>query len=250
MNTGISFFNSVNSAVCRPLLDWQLLTPETTFGLLVDKVGGMTFWKQISQAFLTLSLSLFSTFRFFTLSSFAPHSTIRTPGTGYVSFPWTRHVSASEGERSRFRFPGLFLLSHFRSSLFPLRFQFFFSFLNPCPRSHDRDRFFRNFAFAKYQGEYNSKFYLILRSGCFVNGCVFTRVYVICKICEKLRRIHSCWCLLDLSEIRDKKEWVLVRREVLVSGLFFRSRSLETFYLASILKIIATCDQATFFFLF
>ena len=38
----------------------------------------------------------------------------------------------------------------------------------------------------------NSKFYLILRSGCFVNGCVFTRVYVICKICEKLRRIHSC----------------------------------------------------------
>ena len=65
MNTGISFFNSVKSAVCRPLLDWQLLTPETTFGLLVDKVGGMTFWKQISQAFLTLSLSLFSTFRFF-----------------------------------------------------------------------------------------------------------------------------------------------------------------------------------------
>ena len=118
---------------------------------------------------------------------------------------------------------------------------FFFSFLNPCPRSHDRDRFFRNFAFAKYQGEYNSKFYLILRSGCFVNGCVFTRVYVICKICEKLRRIHSCWCLLDLSEIRDKKEWVLVRREVLVSGLFTCSRSLETFYLASILeKIIAT----------
>ena len=103
MNTGISFFNSVKSAVCRPLLDWQLLTPETTFGLLVDKVGGMTFWKQISQAFLTLSFSLFSLSDFFSLSSFAPHSTIRTPGTGYVSFPWTRHVSASDGERSRFR---------------------------------------------------------------------------------------------------------------------------------------------------
>ena len=57
MNTGISFFNSVNSAVCRPLLDWQLLTLETTFGLLADKVGGMTFWKQISQAFPPLSLS-------------------------------------------------------------------------------------------------------------------------------------------------------------------------------------------------
>ena len=31
----------------------------------------------------------------------------------------------------------------------------------------------------------NGKFYLLLRSGYFVNGCVFTRVYVICKICEK-----------------------------------------------------------------
>ena len=37
----------------------------------------------------------------------------------------------------------------------------------------------------------NGKFYLLLRSGYFVNGCVFTRVYVICKICEKLRRIPT-----------------------------------------------------------
>ena len=34
----------------------------------------------------------------------------------------------------------------------------------------------------------NGKFCLLLRLGYFVNGCVFTRVYVICKICEKLRR--------------------------------------------------------------
>ena len=47
--------------------DWQLLTPETTFGLLVDKVDGMTFWKQISQAFLPLSLSLFSNLFFLAL---------------------------------------------------------------------------------------------------------------------------------------------------------------------------------------
>ena len=46
----------------------------------------------------------------------------------------------------------------------------------------------------------NGKFYLILRSGYFVNGRVFTRVYVICKICEKLRRIHSCRYLIDLSQ--------------------------------------------------
>ena len=46
----------------------------------------------------------------------------------------------------------------------------------------------------------NGKFYLLLRSGYFVNGCVFTRVYVICKSCEKLRRIHSCRYLLDLSQ--------------------------------------------------
>ena len=133
-----------------------------------------------------------------------------------------------------------FLLSHFRSSLFPLRFQFFFLFL-----THVQDRMieidFSEILPLRNIKVNNSKFYLILRSGCFVNGCVFTRVYVICKICEKLRRIHSCWCLLDLSEIRDKKEWVLVRREVLVSGLFTCSRSLETFYLASILeKTIAT----------
>ena len=39
----IYIFNPVNSAVCPPLLDSKLLTPETTFGLPVDKVGGMTF---------------------------------------------------------------------------------------------------------------------------------------------------------------------------------------------------------------
>ena len=37
----------------------------------------------------------------------------------------------------------------------------------------------------------NGKFYLLLKSGFFVNGCVFTRVYVICKICEKLRKIPT-----------------------------------------------------------
>ena len=163
MNTGISLFNSVNSAVCRPLLDWQLLTPETTFGLLVDKMGGMTFWKQISQAFLTLSLSLFSTIRFF-LALFL-RATLHYPNA------WNR-LCFRVGRRT-ITFP-----SHF------------------C---------------------------------------------------------HHIWCVLicgcSLYDIQDKKEWVLVRREVLVSGLFFRSRSLEL-YLASILKIIATCDQAIFFFLF
>ena len=73
--------SSVNSAVCRPLLDWQLLTPETKFGLLTDKVGGMTFWKQISQAFPLLPFSLLSSLFF--PAFFAPHSTIRTPGTGF-----------------------------------------------------------------------------------------------------------------------------------------------------------------------
>lgn len=49
--------NSVNSAVCQPLLDWQLLTPQTRVGLLADKVGGITVWKLISQAFSLLYLS-------------------------------------------------------------------------------------------------------------------------------------------------------------------------------------------------
>ena len=74
--------SSVNSAVCRPLLDWQLLKPETKFGLLTDKVGGMTSWKQISQAFPLLPSPSFPPY-FFPLSYFAPHSTIRTPGTGF-----------------------------------------------------------------------------------------------------------------------------------------------------------------------
>ena len=39
--------NSVNSAVCHPLLDWPILTSETLVGLLADNVGGMTSWKQI-----------------------------------------------------------------------------------------------------------------------------------------------------------------------------------------------------------
>ena len=57
------------------------------------------------------------------------------------------------------------------------------------------------------------------------------------KNCEEYTAVDICY--IYLNEIRYKKEWVLVRREVLVSGLIFRSCSLETFYLASILKIIA-----------
>ena len=68
MNTAILF--SLNTAACRPMLDWQLLTPETKFGLLADKMGGMTFWKQISQAFPSLSL-FSSSFLFFFFFFFA-----------------------------------------------------------------------------------------------------------------------------------------------------------------------------------
>ena len=124
MNTGISFFNSVNSALCRPLLDWQFLTPESTFGLLVDKVGGMTFWKQISQAFLTLSFSLFSTFRFF-LALFL-RATLHYPHAWnrlcIKSFPWTRHVSTSKGKRSRFRHISVITFPFFLFSVtFPVK---------------------------------------------------------------------------------------------------------------------------------
>ena len=38
---------------------------KTTFRILTDKVGGMTFWKQILQSFPPLSLSLFSSLFFF-----------------------------------------------------------------------------------------------------------------------------------------------------------------------------------------
>ena len=158
MNTGISFLNSVNSAVCRPLLDWQLLTPETTFGLLVDKVGGMTFWKQISQAFLTLSLSLFSTIRFF-LALFL-RATLHYPNAWNRLFPRRKandHVSVT------------FLSSHFRSSLFP----FFYFFL-----THVQGRMINVSEILPLRPikVNNGKFYLLLRSGYFVKGCVFTRV--------------------------------------------------------------------------
>ena len=86
-----------------------------------------------------------------------------------------------------------FLSSHFRSSLFP-----FFSFF----LTHVQDRMINVSEILPLRPikVNNGKFYLLLRSGYFVNGCVFTRVYVICKICEKLRRIHSCRYLLDLSQ--------------------------------------------------
>ena len=79
------------------MLDWQLLTPETKFGLLADKMGGMTFWKQISQAFPSLSLfSSFFFFFFFSLSSFAPHSAIRYPNAwnmlGYLKIVYNYYA--------------------------------------------------------------------------------------------------------------------------------------------------------------
>ena len=86
-----------------------------------------------------------------------------------------------------------FLSPHFRSSLFP----FFSSFL-----THVQGRMINVSEILPLRPikVNNGKFYLLLRSGYFVNGCVFTRVYVICKICEKLRRRHSCRYLLDLSQ--------------------------------------------------
>ena len=50
--------NAANSAVSHLLFDWQLLTPETNVELLANKVGGMTFWKLISQGSLSPSPSL------------------------------------------------------------------------------------------------------------------------------------------------------------------------------------------------
>ena len=76
--TNIKDENSVHNAVGCPLLDWQLLTPETTFGLQANKVGGITFWTQISQMFLPLSLSLFSSLFF--LALFLP-ATLHYPNT-------------------------------------------------------------------------------------------------------------------------------------------------------------------------
>ena len=57
INRGIYFFkNSLNSAVDRCLID--TFNTETTFGLLADKVGGMTFWKQILITGVPVSLPL------------------------------------------------------------------------------------------------------------------------------------------------------------------------------------------------
>ena len=62
MDIGIFFLIQLTVRfVTRCLIDNK---PETTFGLLAEKVGGMTFWKQMSQAFPPLSLSLFSSLFF------------------------------------------------------------------------------------------------------------------------------------------------------------------------------------------
>ena len=48
--------------------------------------------------------------------------------------------------------------------------------------------------------------------------------------------------LLDGEDGENKREWGLEQRGVLVSGLFFCSCSLRSFFLASILKVIATAS--------
>ena len=134
----------------RSLLDWQRLTPETTFGLLVDKVGGMTFWKQISQAFLTLSLTLFSTFRFFL--ALLLRATLHYLNAWNRLFKFSMDATCFCVGRRTITFP-----SHlcYHISVLPcfryVSVTYFFLFFNPCPRSHDHC--FRNFAFATYQGE-------------------------------------------------------------------------------------------------
>ena len=136
----------------------------------------------------SLLLPLFHFQIFFSLSSFAAHSTIRTPGTGYVS--------ASEGERSRFRHISVITFPFFLVSVTFQVTNFFSFFL-----THVQDRMINVSEILPLRPikVNNGKFYLLLRSGYFVNGCVFTRVYVICKICEKLRGIHSCRRLRAVS---------------------------------------------------
>ena len=118
----------------------------------------------------------------------APHSTIRTPvigcfrvGRRTITFPshFCHHIS---------------VLPCFRYVCGDVFFSFFLT--------HVQDRMINVSEILPLRPikVNNGKFYLLLRSGYFVNGCVFTRVYVICKICEKLRRIHSCRYLLDLSQ--------------------------------------------------
>ena len=184
MNTGISFFNSVNSAVCHPLLDWQLLTPESTFGLLVDKVGGMTFWKQISQAFLTLSFSLFSTFRFF-LTLFL-RATLHYPNAWNRLCKFSMDATCFRVGRRTITFPSHFcyhisVLPCFRYASVSVFFSFFLTHV------HDRMITVSEILPLRPTKVNNGKFYLLLRSDYFVNGC-------------SLRRIHSCRYLLDLSQ--------------------------------------------------
>ena len=131
--------------------------------------------------------------------------TAQKGGTCYVSFPWTRHVSASEGERSRFRHISVITFPFFLVSVaFPVTYLF--------PLTHVKDRVINVSDILPLRPikVNNGRFYLLLTSGYFVNGCVFTPVYVICKICEKLRRIPTavdiCWIYLNqYFKIWDKR---------------------------------------------
>ena len=83
MNIGISFFNSVNSAVCHPcLIDNKTFNTGNYVRIPSRKSGRNDLLKaNVTGVPSSLPLPLFL-LMFFLLSSFALHSTIRTPGTG------------------------------------------------------------------------------------------------------------------------------------------------------------------------
>ena len=87
---------------------------KTTFRILTDKVGGMTFWKQILQSFRPLSLSLFSSlfffFRFFfplrrTALSERLEQAMLSPSL-FVSVPWAFFRWARRWGRRKLRHHG------------------------------------------------------------------------------------------------------------------------------------------------
>ena len=148
----IFFLIQYNSAVCRPLLDWQLLTLDTTFrDWWSTKWAEWPFKKKSHRRSLLAPSPSFPLSDFFSLSSFAPHSTIRTPGTGYV-LKFSMDATCFRVGRQTITFP-----SHFCYHISILPFfryvsgEVFFSFFNPYPRLHNQC--FRNFAFETYQGE-------------------------------------------------------------------------------------------------
>ena len=144
-----------------------------------------------------------------------------------------------------------------KTAVYQTTFQvtYFFLFFNPCPRSHDHSETFPLHTINVNKGKFTLEIRSLNGSHALLARCIdaktvkCARLPLLSILSDKNHRSYQQLSIFArlmsistgvknkmLLDGENKREWGLEQRGVLVSGRFFCSCSLRSFFLASILK--------------